>query len=217
MIIFPHIVKTGGSTISQHLKTHLKERYTENRINGKGIDFVQGHDVYYGMYEGHYMTILRDPAEWLVSMYNQDRSRVKYDTPFEDWMKHASINTVTPVSGNRNRMTGYCCRILRAKGIEEAVKKLDTFDFIGVTNEIDLWFPRLCEYLGVPTEYKNHRVSGQHDPIDNIEIKKFYTLTDDMRQEVYRDNPNDYTLWLWAKQRYRRFKAQGLDFGRFFI
>ena len=110
--VFLHFPKTGGTTIIRHLRRHLAwdEEFihlggwgNNYRLRHKRVDFLErtpedrhrarilaGHQARFGIHEyvgrkPRYFTILRDPAERILSAYNFRMQMEDRDVSFEDW------------------------------------------------------------------------------------------------------------------------------------
>jgi len=202
-LIFSHVVKTGGSTLSRHFKnnlpTFIKDRDFKNDIDIKKADIVCGHDISYkNLFDDQdkkYMTILRDPADWALSCYNHDMTRCKTNIDFKNWLA-VSVNSIYPLNFTSNRMYHY----IRIKHCWQGTKQ-DVIDylknawFVGVTKYLDEDIPRISKALGIPSEYKNYRISGEFSEIDNYKIENNYKMPGDIRHKIYCKNEIDLELY----------------------
>jgi len=114
--IFIHLHKTGGTTFNVHLAKELRENLLHlgprknqlkfNKLPEKEkqkIRAIAGHQVYYGIHKiipnknPRYITFLRDPAERLVSQYNQYNSaeNSEKELSFEEWYSNYPRNEIT--------------------------------------------------------------------------------------------------------------------------
>ena len=106
--IFLHIPRTGGNTISEVLIKKFPEqvlltskiRYQKkpSKINKPKIRFILGHATYFGLHKSYpdkiprYFTFIRDPAERIVSQYNQRMHEMKKEISFDEWHKNQVKN-----------------------------------------------------------------------------------------------------------------------------
>jgi len=206
LYIFLHVVKTGGTTINTHLKRYLTGfRDTNKHEQPKESDiFVSGHifnfrgygeHYFYPWREIRYITILRDPASWLVSIYHQDMMRKKKQIPFEEWYEQKKENTVLPTYGNRNRMTRYLREFLGCIDVSEMIERLKSFYCVMFTENLDIYLAILFKELGVPMAYKNQRVTGEYSKDDKMVIPKTYKLTKEMKHRIYTENNEDIRIY----------------------
>lgn len=210
LIVFMHLIKTGGTTIINHMITNLPKETTDQDAGHYcqvgDCSFFSGHGANYGLKvngkEHRYMTIIRDPADWYVSVYHHQiaRDRVKNPPTFEEWYENKGTNSVNTISSGNNRMVGWFARSF-AQDISDAFDVLDKCWFVGTTESLDSDLPYLFATVGVPLAYENRRVAGMFDVVDGVEIKKLYTITDEMRQQIYKDNPIDVAFYEKAKDR----------------
>jgi len=202
-ISFLHLIKTGGSTICAHLSKHLSG-YLDLDLPalssiGK-LRFRSGHALRFHP-EFRNMTILRDPADWLVSIYHHDLSRRKQEISFEEWYDRGGIDSIDRVGARRNRMVAWCAQMfILSGGLKELKEMLSACWLVGTTESLDLDLPYLFRYLGVPEKFKRERVAGAHDRFDNLVIKKTFELDLDMRTKLYEENPEDLDLYLYARK-----------------
>ena len=204
--LFMHLIKTGGSTICNHMITHCPENTHDQdapHTGGGRITFYAGHNVRYGIHrhlarECRYMTIVRDPADWYVSVYNHQMARdgVANPPPFEEWLDFNGTNSVNTLTFGRNAMFRWFVKSFAESETMDAAKNLlNICFFVGITDKLDMDLPGLFEGLGAPSTYENKRVAGEYDEIDRVYIKKVYELTNDMREKIYRENPLDMELY----------------------
>jgi len=206
IIFYMRFVRTGSSTITEHLKKHLKGYASDEIPRPKNDTQLRaGHLVHYGIHNQYpgrlykYITIMRDPAEWLVSVYNQDESRKHTGRSFKEWCEDASPNSVCPQNSRYNKMTSFACWLFNAKDIKECYEVLDKCWFVGLTENLGMEFHYLCEYLGINDNWQNYRVSGEYDKIEGIKLDKLCILSDDLREWIYETNPIDVDLYNYAK------------------
>jgi len=114
--IFIHLPKSGGTTMSEHLRKHCdsteiwfhedypNDRDLKNLIEKKkNVRYIIGHEYSYGIHQlfpdklARYVTFVRDPANRLLSRYNYDMSFISSPkiTPFEKWYQNQPQNEMT--------------------------------------------------------------------------------------------------------------------------
>jgi hypothetical protein len=205
-----HVVKTGGTTIGFHLKKNL-DGYRDANLNREASQsdvWISGHvwNLYYGEHnkykdkEPKYILIIRNPADWLVSMYHQDIYRKKAEVSFETWYNNPGQNTVYPLQFNRNRLFEYIRCFLKVRKMEIVKRILKGFWFLGLTEELDEDLPDIFIKLGISLAYKKERATGEYSKADNGIIEKKYTLTDRMRNQIYKDNEKDMEIFDYIKE-----------------
>jgi len=214
LIAFLHVPKTGGSTIIHHLARQMPGRYCNldcelgQKVPDQDTVFVQGHRLdcsFHVKYPGRkvrYMTVLRDPAAWLVSIYHHDISRRKINASFENWYE-GGANSIYPLEARRNRLYEWCRRFwLQNQGQMPEIKDFISRCWLATTTDyLDADFDWLCEGLGIANDWQRKRAAGEYDEIDGKLIRKVYSLTDAMRARIYQENPLDLELYLFARSK----------------
>lgn len=217
MFIFSHFVKTGGSTIINKFNKHLEgfqdalssNIILKNKSYPDGTIMLSGHEMFYGVHEylgveGKYFTVLREPASWIISVYNHDASKrkaVNYPIPsFNKWYNDGGPNFVLPVNTQRNKMFTYACRLYNCETLEEIKQTLDKYWFVTTTGLLDLDAKFLFQYFNLPDEVKRKRVSGTFDEFDNIPIYKYEKLTKELKEKIYEENPIDVELFHYVQE-----------------
>jgi len=214
--IFLHLEKTGGTTINGHLHNQLEwdeefvhigpwgDLYREdkgrepfhkrNLRRRKKANVIAGHDVWYGIHKlipdkiPRYFTVLRDPTDRLVSLFN-------HSTYFEDFKNFFKITRKNDIVKfyytrlNRYRLIYYKYFYFMSSVLNNNIKiannlteNLDsknfweTYCFNQVKETLDnFWKVIPLKYLdnelkiifdkvGVPKDnWKNYRVSGKKE------------------------------------------------------
>ena len=233
---FIHIPKTGGSTIIVQLRTNLDYDTEFVHLGGEGDDYrrrhglpaweerptderrkariLAGHQVRFGVHESvpgrrpRYFTILRDPADRILSVYNFRVQQDEADIPFWDWYETYPRNN------------GYKW-LKRVFGIEDDVPpweitaRLDEFWFVGVTERLSDDLPDLFAHFGVPTEWIDQRTTvPERDEVDRQgavppmfrwamgnNVYRSLEMTDDLREQLHDRNKRDVKLHQYARQR----------------
>ena len=208
IIFYMRFVRTGSSTTTEHLKKNLKGySCDENKLNKNKTVLMAGHLVHYGIHKEYpgrlykYMTIMRDPAEWLLSVYNQDESRKKTGRDFEEWYNDSTPNTVCPLNSKRNKMLSFACWLFNARSLEECKKVLNECWFVGLTKNLDRELRLLSYYLGINDKWENYRRSGEYDEIEKIQLNTYRFIDKDLRAKIYNENPLDIELYNYAEKR----------------
>lgn len=218
MIYHLHVVKTAGTTVFVHLKNHVPGFRRIDIEEVKNGCILSGHEVRYGMHKAYkdpdpkYMMVLRDPAEWLLSMYNQDLSRSNKKISFEDWYESTGPNSVTPYRVRRNRLWEYVRKMLNVKTVDQAESILKTMWFVSVTECFDYDFGILCDYLCIPRGWEDYNVAGRSKDKDTgCTLHKHYTLPYEMRKKIYKENEDSTRIYEIAKRCRERMLLRGLQ------
>ena len=216
-----HIPKTGGVAIINHLKHHLGENrilefpspedLLHNNVKNKlssirGIDDVKvcfGHFVsaLTGLlFEGRvcrYFTVLRDPAEHIVSWYNYNATfeYTKNGRPapsFLDWHRTLPPN---PQCLFIEMFFFDFCHEEKKGAFEKAMEALSFFEWVLPLEGIDVAGASMLSTLGVPTKVSPANVSGVDHPV-------YQRLDDRLREYLYCEHQADlelYRVWRNAK------------------
>jgi len=241
LYVFLHIPKTGGTTINHHLRGNLVYDEETIHLGGAGDIYrnshdrppfeersvlersrarvISGHRVRYGDHalvpdsDPRYFTILRDPADRIVSTYNfQMASRHDTNQSFEVWYG----------DWPRNRTFRWLRRRLDSGSVPEMLDRLRSFWFVGVTEHLDEDLPRLFGALGVPREWTDLRVTADADsptsashesqPFDinpgkkSQRITRQVSVTPELRERIYNDHPRDLRLYRFALRRREKMR-----------
>lgn len=209
-IVFPHIIKTGGSTVSAHLLKHMLDRYHHVAYDIPGrpaigdADFVQGHDVQGKTKEpARFFTILRHPADWMLSVYHHNIARGGADMDFWTWYRTNAcrVNNVNDTEGWPDPILRWICRhFLRSEEVDliAVTRMLESYWFVTTTEHLDDDLPMIFAMLGVPTKCSRERVAGVFDRWDNTEIPKRYCLSLAERERIAQEHRSDMELYKLA-------------------
>jgi len=237
LYVFIHIPKTGGTTISGHLRNELDwdvefvhlgpwgedyrarnnltpfaDRPEEVRMQARvlaGHDATADIDALVPGSSTRYLTFVRDPADRLVSVYNFRTSKPENaDLSFEDWYE-----TVPP-----NPMFRWLRRRLNVTTMADLKDTLREFWFLGTTDHLDDDLPGVFAAIGVPTTWENRRVIGSgassmtgldHHDADRV-LTRQLTIDDELRDRIYTDHPKDLALYRFANKRRQRLLDRGV-------
>jgi hypothetical protein len=209
--ILLHVPKTGGTSVYQWAARHLNATKFESPwewlptgfipalINyNHRPDMVIGHNVgLHKDYINRYAIIIRNPADWLVSVYNNDATN--RDVPdFETWYNQGS-NTVLPIPDTRNRFCAYIRSRWINADVDGIIGALSRFRWILTTDSLKDDIKPIAEHYGIPADIGHTRKAGEYDAAWRDHIAKRYVLTDEMRERIYNDNTEDVELYEWAK------------------
>lgn len=234
--IFMHVPKSGGTTLKAHLDRYFEmdERLMELSLWGRRyrqkhgraefidrseaerarVDILAGHQIQYGIHhhvpgqrDVRYITILRDPAERCVSLYNFRWScgfaDVDFDRWYHDWYRVTEPNF--QVHFFAERLFGDLSPSVGSHQLEMVKRLLANFWFVTTTDRLNDGLNFLSREMGIPADWKHYRKAGASLEMPRSHFKKKevvqkrVTLTDDMRQMIYADSPLDLALVEWAR------------------
>ncbi|MCX6749583.1 MAG: sulfotransferase domain-containing protein [Candidatus Pacearchaeota archaeon] len=111
LYIFLHPPRSGGESLSKFFERNLPadetiridtSKLSDNPKEREKLRFLSGHSAYFGIHKKvsgkkpRYLTVIRDPAEWLVSLYHsrmQDFPENKKQS-FEEWYSLQKKNSL---------------------------------------------------------------------------------------------------------------------------
>jgi hypothetical protein len=231
--LFLHLFKTGGTTINGHLARHLAwdEEFVHlgpwgDRVRARDgspdpadwdadrwsrVRVAAGHRVdgtthlFVPDREARYLTIVRDPADLLVSRYNFYASRTGDTAGFWAWYERRAPNPTL-----RRLRTA-----LRAPSFEVAREALDRFWFVGATEHLDDDLGHLFAAIGVPPNWVNRRVTGGNDDLDDLDmgretfpVRRHVVADAEMRERIHDENRKDLRLHRYALDRRAALREQ---------
>ncbi|MBD3306571.1 hypothetical protein GF348_09345 [candidate division KSB3 bacterium] len=206
--IFIRLMRSGSTTITTLLRKHqgCTDLYV-NDVNPATEIVIDPHVIGYGFHEDvgiedhRYFTILRDPADWLVSMYHLDCARRNLNITFPTWYNTVGRCTTYPFNVFRDRMTSWYKNKCRTKTLDDTIAILQKFWMVGITEELDTLIGFFKKHFHLDYPVENQRVTGQ---VTEVEGEKLYmqprfTLSDEWRERIYEENPSDVKLYEAAK------------------
>lgn len=204
--VFLRTPKTGSTTFIKHVERSennkgmcLKSKYNSglslSAITHK--KFVYGHYLTHPLPISHeninfrYITLIRDPADWLLSIYHHICRSQRLDIPFWEWYFNGRMDSP---HGGDNPLYHWFEMISIGK---TPFEMLEQCWFVGLTEASDIVFPWLLKLLDGLELSKRFNVG-----------RKVYSLTNNDRQQIYSLNPLDVALYEHAvrlfKTKYRR-------------
>lgn len=97
------------------------------------------------------------------------------------------------------------------KEVENAKKLLSKCRYVGITENLDTDLKFLFNEIGVPTKWRNMRVTGKEQTWKNKfvgknskKINKLFKLDEGTRKKIYKDNLLDVELYEYAKKLNRK-------------
>lgn len=165
MIVFDHIKKTGGSSIWRELAQHFNTVVLNDRVEvhcdvnkKRGVEFVCGHDLFHNIRtdpHDFYFTVIRHPADviysWARHRWDKETVRGSWDGSIDVYVK-AVIDQIV-----RNKFTYWQSHMQ----IDP-----DLYDFIGITEHMDVTFSVLSERLEITMEMRRDNTSTHTEAVD---------------------------------------------------
>ena len=246
--IFLHAPRTGGSTIIKYLTEAAPPggvmmpsnlRYGEGKKNfdKSKVMFILGHATYWGMHKEFpgknpkYFTFIRDPAERIVSYYNEKFKDYPEDkiVPFDKWYESQPKNEMVrffnlKLQGSASshikvpKFLTFLVRIIKGKygafnflhsSFRKISRQVSKEDLENAKNLLDR-----CDFVGIIENAKEDSkflfdMIGIKCPEwerSSTYKKKLVTPTDEIRKKVYKDNPLDYELYNYALELNKKIK-----------
>lgn len=258
--IFLHLPKSGGSTFTEHLTKNINPEetlsegdYSSNKnlkkiiqIKREKIRFIIGHKYFYDIHkffpekEPRYITFIRDPAERLVSQYNQDMIPLKSKViPFNRWYKLQIRNEITLFYDRKSRgiresrmsiphfILPLVKKIKPMKSkfkmiaLRFITKKLSKAKHDSLQNAKKLlnkcWYIAITENLDddlkILCKETNISANWQNKNVSGKKggPKKLLILNKELKDKIYKENPLDFELYEYAKKLNKEKKQNLLE------
>lgn len=233
--IFLHVPKCGGTTLKAHLERHfvMDEQLVEfsdwgrryRKAQGRAdfaqrpneerarADILAGHQLAYGIHrlvpgdrETRYFTVLRDPAERCVSLYNFRWSRGHapddFDTWYEGWYRPEQSDYM--VRFFAERLYGGALPTDPAQRLAIARQLLRRCWFVTTTDRWNAGLDLLCREMGIPADWQHARAADNPAPLPashparSEKLQRRLTLDDSLRARIHADSPGDVALVDWV-------------------
>lgn len=234
--IFLHVSKCGGTTLQAHLENHFAmdesfitfsnwgrqyrkrlgrpefaDRPAEERIKAK---VLSGHQTYYGIdalvpepRDVRYFTVVRDPAERCVSLYNFRRSRGKAAGSFDEW--YESYYDVE----HRNFIVEHFARCLVGADLPDPPERrlalakmlLERCWFVTTTDAWDAGLALVSDAMGIAHDWRHYRRADKAIPLPSSHptqtesLQRHFTLDEATRARIYADSALDLDLYRWVQ------------------
>lgn len=236
--IFLHVPKCGGTTLKAHLERHFTmdeqlvefsnwgRRYRKDRGRAEFADrapdararaeVLAGHQLDYGIHrlvpggrDARYFTVVRDPAERCVSLYNFRWSRGHAPDDFEDWYG----NWYRPEQSDymvrffAQRLYGAALPADPEQRYAMAQQLLALCWFVTTTEHWNAGLDFLCAAMGISADWQHYRAAGNSVPLPASHpsqrevVKRRLTLDDGLRARIHADSPGDVRLVEWVRAR----------------
>ncbi len=205
-----HVPKTGGQTLrsvfieqftvgatyahitaasSDHFPHTNAELAMLSMAERRQILIASGHGVDQttrGLFEGreiHEFVVVRDPAARIVSAYNyrarQIRDAGSAPVDFDTWYATRGTNPMLRFLADR---------IGVPRRVDEVVDRLQQFDFVAETEQMDRWMPYLLRQLGCPDQVPPRR------NVTGTDHEQVLALDPELEQRIIADHPGDVRL-----------------------
>lgn len=232
-ILFLHIPKTGGTTVQDALVSQIGRQYTFPSVAHPVIAAASDDELSkYRLFSGHYnrisvdrpalsdaarISVLRDPAERILSLYNFWRSITdEYVQENNLWhVRIAKRMTLSEFAARDSEVAFFTCNGLSRNLISQvdedhysslsatrlaqiAIEYLSTFDHVLLTPFLGLQIPEMMESMGLA------RISGvgfrreigtHHDEESYLQRIELAEYDDKTFQQVVNDNEADYLVY----------------------
>jgi len=239
--IFLHVPKCGGTTLNAHLERHftMDEQLVEfshwgrsyRRTHGRPefadrpaeerarAEVLSGHQTWYNIHklvpgarEPRYFTVVRDPAERCVSLYNfrWSRGHVRDDSDFDRWYDnwYRPRQTDTMVRFFAERLYGSALPSDPGQRLAMAQQLLTLCWFVTTTDRWNDGLDRISQAMGIPADWQRYRAAGNSIPLPASHprqgevVQRRITLDDDLRARIHADSPGDVALVDWVRARH---------------
>jgi hypothetical protein len=236
--IFLHVPKCGGTTLKAHLerhftmdeqlvefsdwgrryrKTHDRPEFADRRPEDRARAMIlAGHQLAYGVHrlvpgncEARYVTVLRDPAERCVSLYNFRWSRGHAPDDFDAWYQHwyRPEQSDYMVRFFAERLYGGALPADAGQRLAMAQQLLTLCWFVTTTERWNEGLDLLCGAMGIAADWQH--VRGADNPAElpashparTEKLQRRVTLDDGLRARIHADSPGDVALVDWVRAR----------------
>jgi hypothetical protein len=234
--IFLHIPKCGGTTFKAHIERHLaiEESFFEfsnwgrqyradrglpdfahrSEMQRASAEVLAGHQLSYGIHrlvpglrDARYFTVLRDPAERCVSLYNFRWSRGQATDDFSEWYH----------TWYRVNQSDYQTRFLAERlysmdlpassqqRLAMAQSLLELCWFVTTTERWNEGLDHIFSAMGLPADWQHFRKAGDaiklpfSHPAQAEVVTRRYSATDLDRSMILADSPMDVALVNWVR------------------
>jgi hypothetical protein len=245
--IFLHIPKCGGTTFKAHVERYVPleeqffefsnwgkeyrakrglpefaDRPTEERAKAR---VLAGHNLGFGIHhlvpgnrEARYFSVLRDPAERCVSLYNFRWSRGSIKTSFDDWY----ANWYRP--NQSNFQTRFLATRLFDGNLPDdgqqrlamAQSVLEQCWFVTTTDHWNEGLNHIFAAMGLPTDWQHYRKAGdshvlpESHPAKGETVQRRFAADEQTLAMIRAESPLDVALVDWVRQTQHRWQTNGI-------
>lgn len=242
--IFLHIPKCGGTTFKAHVERHLVIEETFFEFSNWGRQYradrglpefadrpeeeraralvLAGHQLSYGAHrlvpgerEPRYFTVLRDPAERCVSLYNFRWSRGHAPDSFDEWY-HGWYR-----ANQSDYQTRFLAERLYRMNLPERAEQrlamaqqlLDLCWFVTTTECWNEGLDHLFAAMGLPGDWRHFRKAGasielpSSHPSQGEVVKQRFVADETTRAMLLADSPLDVALVDWVRARQHHWSS----------
>jgi hypothetical protein len=245
--IFLHIPKCGGTTFKAHVERNvpLEEQFfefsnwgREYRAERRLPEFADrpaeqrakarilaGHNLGYGIHhlvpgkrDVRYFSVLRDPAERCVSLYNFRWSRGSIKTGFDEWYR----------DWYRTNQSNFQTQFLAARlfdgklpdnngqRLAMARRVLELCWFVTTTDHWSEGLDHIFAAMGLPTNWQHYRKAGDSmilpdsHPAKGEKVMRRFVADDATLNMIRSESPLDLALLDWVRDNRLRWQADGI-------
>lgn len=236
--IFLHVPKCGGTTLTAHLeryftmdeqfvefsnwgrryrRQHRRAEFVDRSAEARArVEILAGHHIDYGIHrrvpgprDARYLTVVRDPAERCVSLYNFRWSRGQAPDDFDRWYDgwYRPEQSDYMVRFFAERLYGAALPGDPVQRLAMAQQMLDLCWFATTTDRWNQGLDFLCREMGIPADWQHVRAADKpvalpaSHPAQRETLRRRVALDDRLRARIHADSPGDVALVDWVQAR----------------
>lgn len=240
--IFLHIPKCGGTTFKAHVERHLQLEVSFFEFSNWGrqyraehglpdfadrseaerakAEILAGHLVSYGVHhlvpgerDPRYFTVLRDPAERCVSLYNFRWSRGHAPDSFAEWYEtfYRPNQSDFQTRFLAERLYGKQLPASSEQRIAMAKQMLELCWFVTTTDHWNAGLDHLFAAMGLPADWQHYRKAGDSidlpasHPSQGEAVAQKFRADTSVRDMILADSPRDVELVAWVEANRNRW------------
>lgn len=184
---------------------------------------LAGHQLAYGIHrlvpgdrEPRYFTVLRDPAERCVSLYNFRWSRGQAPDDFETWYRgwYRAQQRDFQTRFLAARLWGADLPEARDQQLAMAKTLLEQCWFVTTTERWNDGLDHLFAAMGLPGDWRHQRAAGASidlppsHPWQGEVVRRRIELTDPLRERLLADSPGDVELVAWVRANAAKWRSE---------
>ncbi len=249
--IFIHAPRTGGTSLITYIKqsvpkeeiivpSNIRYGFESPDFDKKKARFILGHATYYGIHQEFsgkkpiYFTFLRDPAERIVSFYNEKFKNYPGSeiVPFEKWYKSQPKNELVrfynlKLQGSESshikipKILAFFLKFIKigyklSNFLQSSIRKVHPYSQTNKDLENAKIFLDKCHFVAIIENSKEDSkflfklmgIKGVKWERSSTYRKKIIDTNEKIREMIYRDNPLDYKLYKYALELNKRIKKR---------